>query len=54
MGTPADPDRFPMPRRRSWGAGRHRSPIMFDVIYLLLGLGGFAACLGFVRLCELL
>jgi len=25
---------------------------MYDVIYVLLGLGGFAACLGFVRLCE--
>jgi hypothetical protein len=25
---------------------------MYDVIYLVLGVGGFAVCLGFVHLCD--
>ena len=25
---------------------------MYDAIYLLLGLGGFVVCLGFVQLCD--
>ena len=39
---------------RSCGPGLQGIPAMFDIIYLLLGIGGFAACLGFVRLCEML
>jgi hypothetical protein len=27
---------------------------MLDGIYLLLGVGGFAACLGFLHLCDIL
>jgi hypothetical protein len=29
-------------------------PVMLDVIFLALGVAGFAVCLGFVYLCELL
>jgi hypothetical protein len=25
---------------------------MYDLVYLSLGIGGFAACLGYVLLCE--
>lgn len=29
-----------------------RHHVMHDIIYLSLGIGGFAACLGYVLLCE--
>jgi len=25
---------------------------MFDLVFLALGIGGFAACIGYVLLCE--
>jgi hypothetical protein len=29
-----------------------RSPTMFDILYVLLGVGGFVVCIGFVQLCD--
>lgn len=29
-----------------------RSLNMTDILYLLLGVGGFVVCLGFVQLCD--
>ncbi len=45
------PHRIPMPKA-GHQALTHRGPIMADILYLLLGLGGFAVCFGFVQLCN--
>jgi hypothetical protein len=29
-----------------------KGPAMLDVLYLALGLGGFALCIGYVHLCD--
>jgi hypothetical protein len=54
IAAPSTLDRFPMRCRRPCGSDpsdKARSA-MLDVVFLALGIGGFAVCLGYVFLCD--
>ncbi len=52
MESPAGLRRIPMQKTGSSPARLHRKLAMLDVLYLILGVGGFAVCLGYVHLCD--